>query len=169
MIQYFKCEKLVIMPHSSFHRLASEVGDPTDRKITFVNMTARCGSTLLSQMMSRVPKVRAMSEPWIFLHLHGHYRTNKITMDEYKRLIQSSVRLQCKKEHKKEVDQIFIKMTSMMSPQFPILKELYPNAKFIFNTRHWKPSLSSFMQIVKSIPILSFLSTNTFRVSNDSI
>ena len=63
-MQFFAAKKLVIMPHSSLNRLASEVGDPVDRRLTLVNMTARCGSTLLGQMVSRVPRTRAISEPW---------------------------------------------------------------------------------------------------------
>ncbi len=103
IIQFFAAKKLVVMPHSSFHRLAAEVGDPQEdgRKLTFVNMTARCGSTLLSQMMSRVPKVRTMSEPWTLVHLHGHYVNRLIALAEYKRLLRSAIRLQCKKEHKR--------------------------------------------------------------------
>ena len=53
IIQFFAAKKLVIMPHYSFNRLSAEVGDPSDRRLTFVNMTARCGSTLLGQMINR--------------------------------------------------------------------------------------------------------------------
>ena len=42
-------------------RLAEEVGDPA-LPVAMVNMTTRCGSTLLVQMMNRVPGTRAMSE-----------------------------------------------------------------------------------------------------------
>ena len=56
IIQFLAAKKLVILPHRSFNRLAAEGGDPADRKVTFVNMTARCGSTLLGQMISRTPK-----------------------------------------------------------------------------------------------------------------
>lgn len=42
-------------------RLAEEVGDPA-LPVVMVNMTTRCGSTLLVQMMNRVPGTRAMSE-----------------------------------------------------------------------------------------------------------
>ena len=32
-------QKLIIMPHESFHKLAQELGDPNDRTITFVGMS----------------------------------------------------------------------------------------------------------------------------------
>ena len=135
------------MPHRSFNRLASKVGDPTDRKLTLVNMTARCGSTLLAQMVSRVPGVRAMSEPWSLVHVHGHFICRQISMAEYRVLLRSLVRLLCKKEHKKEVDHIFIKTTTLMSPAFPMLMEMFPTAKFVFNTRNFKPSFESWLSI----------------------
>ena len=47
--QYLAAKKLVVIPHSTFHRLAAEAGDPADRKLTIINMTCRCGSTLLCQ------------------------------------------------------------------------------------------------------------------------
>ena len=52
--------------------------------MTFVNMTARCGSTLLGQMISRTPKAFVMSEPWAWMHLHGHYVGGDISMAEYR-------------------------------------------------------------------------------------
>ena len=42
----------IILPISSFHRLAEKVGDPT-KPVGLVHMTARSGSTLLAQLMSR--------------------------------------------------------------------------------------------------------------------
>jgi hypothetical protein len=102
----------VVVPISTFHRLASEVGDPTvDRKLTLINMTARCGSTLLCQLVNTVPKVRAMSEPWAFNHAHAHYIAGRITMDELRLLVRSIMRLQCKRENDTEIEQIMIKVS----------------------------------------------------------
>ena len=154
IIQFLAAKKLVILPHSSFNRLAAEVGDPTDRKVTFVNMTARCGSTLLGQMISRTPKAFVMSEPWAWMHIHGHYIGNDISMAEYKRLLRSAVRLQCKREKNRDVEHIFIKTVMYMSPAFPMLREMFPKAKFIFNTRGYKSTIESMMQLVKFQPFL---------------
>ena len=158
-------EKLLIMPHSSFNRLATEVGDPQDRKVTFVNMTARCGSTLLGQIMSRIPKTRSMSEPWAFVHIHRHFRCGLISMVEYKRLVRSAVRLLCKQEQTREVEHIFMKTTTTNSPIFPTLKELFPNAKFVFNTRNFKPTFESLMQLGLGVPLIAHLLGKPFRVS----
>ena len=154
LTQFLKAKKLVIMSHSSFNRLGAEIGDPKNVKMTFVNMTARCGSTLLSQMISRTPKTKVMSEPWCLVHIHGHFNKRLISLPEYKRLLRNLVRLQCKPEQGQDVNHIFIKTTMLMSPAFPMLKELFPKAKYIFNTRRFKQSLESSMQLFKGTPPL---------------
>ena len=169
IIQFFSAKKLVILPHYSFNRLAAEVGDPSDCRLTFVNMTARCGSTLLSQMVSRTDKARTMSEPWSLVHAHGLFNTKKISMPEYKRLLRSIVRLQCKKEHGRHVDHIFIKTTMFMAPAFPLLMDLFPKAKYIFNTRQWKPSAESYMQLTQFQPLIVYYIGALFQVCSSQI
>jgi hypothetical protein len=99
-VKQFLCvKKMVVVPHSTFHRLAAEAGDPTvDRELSFINMTTRCGSTLLCQMVNTVPKARAMSEPCAFNHAHAHYVTGRITIDQLRRLVKIIVMLLCKRE-----------------------------------------------------------------------
>ena len=72
-------------------------------------------------------------------------------MTEYKRLLRSVVQLQCKNEHTKEVDHIFLKTTACISPAFPMLQEMFPFAKFVFNTRNFKPTLESWIKLGKII------------------
>ena len=166
IIQLLKATKLVIMPHTSFNRLASEVGDPTDKKLTFVNMTSRCGSTLLSQMIFRTPKTHTISEVWSFVHIHGHYNQGLISLAEYRRLLRSTVRLTCKPEKNRDVEHIFIKTTALMSPAFPMLKEMFPKAKYIFNTRRFKPTVESIMQLTHGLPAIFNYSGGLFKASN---
>ena len=156
-------KKLVIMSHTSFNRLGAEIGDPAHRKVTFVNMSGRCGSTLLSQMISRTPKTRTMSEPWSLVHIHGHFNQGLISMAEYKRILRNVVRLLCKPENKQNVEHIFIKTTMLMSPAFPMLKDMFPQATFIFNTRRFKPSMESAMKLSKGEPVLFNYSGTLFQ------
>ncbi len=89
-------------------------------------MTARCGSTLVGQMLSRVPEVRVISEPWVFMHIHGFYVQRLISLPQYQRLLKSALRLQCKRE-RHTCTHLFIKMSNFASPAFPILKQLFPD------------------------------------------
>jgi len=43
------CRRLIVVPLTTFHRLAEEIGDP-QKKLVFLFNTARCGSTLLTQV-----------------------------------------------------------------------------------------------------------------------
>ena len=56
---------------------------------------------------------------------------------ELRRLLQSIVRLQCKKEHAEECWHIVVKVSSVGASVFPMLMELFPGAECIFNTRYF--------------------------------
>jgi len=43
------CRHMIVVPLTTFHRLAEEIGDPQGELIFLFN-TARCGSTLLAQV-----------------------------------------------------------------------------------------------------------------------
>jgi len=47
--QFEFCRRLIIVPLTTFHRLAEAIGDPKGELIFLFN-TARCGSTLLTQV-----------------------------------------------------------------------------------------------------------------------
>ncbi len=76
-------KKLLIVPMSSFHRLAEELGDPKV-PVCFFGMTARCGSTLMSQILNRVPKTRSLSEPWAYVFAYAMFSRGQIDMEEYR-------------------------------------------------------------------------------------
>lgn len=158
LLQFLMAKKLVILPLESLHMLAEEVGDPRADRLLFVGNTARCGTTLLCQMLARLDeaeKVLVLSEPWSFVHIHGHYNMGRVSWDETNRLLRSAIRLQCKpdgleQENKKA---IVIKFATPCTPILKMLKEeLFPQAKMIFMTRHPKPSNQSFISIMESFP-----------------
>ena len=86
-------------------------------------------------------------------------------MTEYKRLLRNVVRLLCKPQKNRDVEHIFIKTTMLMSPAFPMLKEMFPKATLIFNTRRFKPSLESAMKLSKGEPVLFNYSGALFQAS----
>jgi len=50
MAQMKYCRRLIVVPLSTFHRMAVQIGDP-DAKLIFLFNTTRCGSTLLTQVL----------------------------------------------------------------------------------------------------------------------
>jgi len=67
------CRRLIVVPLSTFHRLADVIGDPTGDLIFLFN-TARCGSTLLTQvaryLLSRGAQQRTSRTP-LLLSIDG--------------------------------------------------------------------------------------------------
>ncbi len=145
-----QAKKLVIIPIKSFHRLADELGDPKV-PVAMTAMTTRCGSTLLTQMLNRVPGVRTMSEPWATVNIHELRSMGLVTPEESRKLIKSAIRLHCKIEPDSDVSQIFLKMTALNGPQFVDFGQLFPQFKFFFNTRHPVPSLKSLKTVVSTM------------------
>ena len=158
-------KQLIFMPHSSFNQLASEIGEvPSHKRLTFVNMTSRCGSTLLGQIIAQTPNTRVLSEPWSFVNISYLLNCKQITKAEYKTLLRNIVHIMCNWERNKDIKHVFIKTTCLMAPAFPLLKEMFPCAKFIFNTRNFKSTLESQMQLIMAQPTIVILTGELTRV-----
>ncbi|CAG5119924.1 unnamed protein product [Candidula unifasciata] len=93
--QYHHAVNVITMPLASFHKVASDVGLPKV-PVTCLACTARSGSTLLSQMMFRIPGMLVLSEPDAITSLNFLYKNKTIQMSEYKQLLASCVKLLCK-------------------------------------------------------------------------
>ena len=73
---FIAIKKILILDINHFHRLAKVRGDPFEKgqlDITIIHMTSRCGSTLLGQILERVPRTRVMSEPKPFSYIGNMY------------------------------------------------------------------------------------------------
>ena len=145
--QQLVAKKLVIIDHATLHRLAERLGDPAV-PVSIVNMTARCGSTLLTQMISKVPKTRAMGEPYPMVHIHKLYQTGDMLRSEYERMMRSVMRVQCKVEPSAGVERIFIKMVCYNAAQFGMLHKLFPEFALFFNTRQLTQSFLSLKKVI---------------------
>ncbi len=58
IVQFIEAQKMLVMSHEDLHKLGDQLGDPNHAKVTLLGMTARCGSTLVGQMLARIPKVK---------------------------------------------------------------------------------------------------------------
>ena len=130
------------MHANSYVQVSDEVGDPEGQVIILGN-TARCGSTLLCQMFSKIPNTRVMSEPWALAHLHSMFQRDKIGTEENRRLIRAVIRVQLKGSSEGITDLTLVKFPPFNLPQMRLIKELFPSFKFIFNTRDLPASLNS--------------------------
>ena len=144
--QYVKAEYLLIAPRDVIEKLAVEIGDPKE-KVTWLDMTGRCGSTLVCAMLSNVPNVRALSEPWVLVHAQKLYVQGSLTIKEYKNLLQVIIRILCKPNLERTDSHVFVKSTLHCNPQTELIKELYPDFKFMFITRHMMQTTQSWKKV----------------------
>ncbi len=53
------------------------------------------------------------------------------------------------------MDHVFLKVTASTAPQVPALRRMFPDCKLVFNTRHPRPSVASFVRVhTESVPRL---------------
>ena len=107
-------------------------------------------------MFARLPSTRVISEPLTTVHLHRFYNKGQLSSEDHRELIRACIRLHCKKSSSvATLDRFVIKMQHRCCPQFPTYRDLFPDCRLFFITRHPKPSTTSFMNIFLKTPTLS--------------
>ena len=102
-------------------------------------------------MFEKVPNTRVMSEPYPFSFVWDAYLNGRVSHVEYKKLLDSTFRIQCKKE--KDIEHIIIKLNMSATPVLTYLKRAYPKIQLLFNTRHPLPSLKSYGKLWNFLPV----------------
>lgn len=149
--QYQFATHLVIMDHNTMHRLAKRVGHPKV-PVTIINNMGRCGSTMICQMLEQVPGLRVMSEPWCLIYALHLFNTGELTTEEYHRIIQSCIKLQCKLEHP-EASQIAIKLPLLCLSQTGLIKSLLPSLRHVFVFRDTLSSMKSLIKVTAALSV----------------
>ena len=110
-----------------------------------------------------------MSEPFSFVFVGNLYLRGIVSLVEYEKILDSTFRVQCKKEN--GVDHIVIKHAATSAPVLCYLKRAYPQIKLIFNTRHPLPSLKSYSKLSSIFPVSGAIAIllNTDRYRDDNI
>ena len=86
---------------------------------------------LLGQCLDKIPKTRVISEPFSFVNLNALYVKGHVSFVEYKRLLESTFRLQCKIEKDADIDHIVMKWNPYGTASIPYLKVNLIKAFFI--------------------------------------
>ena len=137
----FEHSKYVIkMSIDSFHALADKLGNPAIPVIWMSN-TGRCGSTLLCQVLEKVPGTLQMSEPDAPSNIDFMRHTNLITDGEHDRLLVSTIRLLCKPHPGTRM--ICIKTHNHSISLMKHVSRLSPSIKQIFMYRNCKETVAS--------------------------
>ncbi len=143
---YYGCKQHIRVSMSTFHRMADEHGVPRV-KVGITLMTARSGSTLLNQIMNRVPGTRSLSEPHAVSNLWYLFSDGTIDFEEVRKRARGAVIVLAKTQTNSKVERVFMKLCPFGTPLCGILHEMFPDICFVLSTRHPLPSVISFRKV----------------------
>ena len=139
-------KQYVILPLSSFYRLTEEMDD-FKGDVGVIGMSMRCGSTLMSQIASRIPHTRSLSEPQVLTTIYKLHFDGYIDMETQRRMVKSSLKFLCHAREGSNVDRVVIKLPPYASPQIQMMQDSFRQFNFFFITRHVTPSVESFTKL----------------------
>ena len=150
--QFENARRIIKVPISAFHKMAEEIGDPTG-ELVFVTNTARCGSTLLSQIFEETGECIGFSEPDSFNAIATY--KDKMPQDELDKLIRNSIRMQCKPFRNRPIKAYIIKPTAPSIEAVPMYLRLYPNSKQLFMYREGLKVAQSIVRTSTQMPMFA--------------
>ena len=146
LAQYQRATHLILLPLNLFNRVAEEkIGDPKV-KVTLIQMTSRCGSTLLTQILGRVPRVQAWSEPNALCYMQTMRNNGSLPDHQIDRLLKNTFRVLCQRNNS-NVDHLVMKLNPICNGLVPDILKEFPRTKVIFNTRNMRASLKSLLEL----------------------
>ena len=149
MAQFRRSTHVMRMPISLFHALAERLGDPSI-PVIWISSTARCGSTLLCQILEKVPGTLLLAEPDAPTNIDFMQKMNTISESERIKLITSTVRFLCKSNP--STARICIKTRGICSVFMGDISKLFPNIKQIFMYRNCRETTMSLLAFLSSMP-----------------
>ena len=152
--QFENARRIIKLPIAAFHKMAEEIGDPTG-EIVFITNTARCGSTLLTQIFEETGECVGFSEPDAFNAL-ANYK-DKLPQDDLDKLLRNSIRMQCKPLLNRHISAHIIKVMPPLIEDVPTYLRLYPNSKQLFMYREGLKVAHSLVRVSTQVPLLALL------------
>ncbi len=146
--QVRNAEEVVVTSLKTFVELGKSAGK-TGARVLFLSSTARCGSTLLTQMLDRLDGVRAMSEPEFFTQVF--HLQDKLS-EPLEEVVKAGISLQCKDEQTrngKDLKLIVFKPRSECTGLMPVMAQLLPDIKHAFMLRNPMDNIASIYNIVR--------------------
>ncbi len=152
--QHRLARRVIVIPTEHVLRLVRETRyvDRYRDKIIFVGNTARCGSTLLCQILHSTQECVAYSEPGVVNDAYRFWtRFNDPATRDF---LKTSFMLLCKKPQNRHVAAHVVKVASSGSYLLPFLYSLFPDTPDLFMYRTAAAKLQSHTRILKSIPLV---------------
>ena len=147
-LQFMKARKLIIMSHSQVCQVAEVAKDKKychDWELIVTN-SARCGSTLLCQMLDQLSDTRVISEPWALVY--AHMLKNK-GQDPGNDVLKAVLRLQMRKTPGSTDKRVVVKLPMFCCPLIPFIASASPSTYLMFLTRNPKESCGSSLKVME--------------------
>ncbi len=149
--QHRHARRVLEVPFAELDALADEV--PAPAKIIFIFSIGRCGSTLVSHMLSAVPGVLSLSEPIVYARLimDDYNRPSRLDFPRHRliRLIRACTRLLFRPPAGATAHTIAIKLHSQPLFQASLYREAFPQAAHVFLYREALGWAKSWFQMVR--------------------
>ena len=145
--QFQHATHIIKMPLASLFRLTQEMSRD-DVDICYLANTGRCGSTLLSQTLEKVPGTLVLAEPDSLTNLGQLMREKQLTNVQYEELLVATIRVLCKPYP--GINRYCIKTRSCASQHVASLANHFPEMKFIFGYRNSMKTVSSLLRLMVS-------------------
>ena len=150
--QFNLAKKLIIMPISAFHKLGENVGQ-TKAKIIFICNTARCGSTLVTQVFEETGTSVAYSEPDAINALTQ--LKGVVSEAERIRVFKNCINLLCKPCHSKEIKSYILKLLQPAMIEMPMIADLFPDCKALYIYRDGLKCSQSLSKVCKEVHLMA--------------
>ena len=145
--QFDTALRAVTMPLDTMIAMARHIPDTT--KLALLFSTGRCGSTLASRILARLPNVWSLSEPDYFTNL----ALARFTLDPARTaaLIAAATRLTCRPPAGRQIDTVVIKPRSEAIMQADCYVQAMPKARNVFLYRDLEGYTASIYKFVQRI------------------
>ena len=148
-IQFEKAVRVITMPLASFHKIASDVGNPKI-PVIWLSSTGHCGSTLLSNMFRRIPGMAIIAEPDVITTLGFLWKNKSLQQGEYEQLLASAVRLLCKPDEQAGI--VCVKTRPCSTRLMEDIMRMFPKIRTIFMYRNSMKTVSSYLAMHQMDP-----------------
>ncbi|TRY62125.1 hypothetical protein TCAL_14955 [Tigriopus californicus] len=119
----------------------------------FIWTSARAGSTLLGQILARVPHTKVISEPFSWAYLVGLRNKGMMSGQDEAFYVRALLLLTLKMEEERDpgVRHVVIKFPRMCTPQIGLVQRALPQGKHVFLSRQPDQSIGSWLRIAENL------------------
>ena len=154
LAQFNFAKRLLIMPLHAFHKLGEDLGAPKE-KVIFLGITARCGSTLVTQVFEETGSSVTYSEPDAINVLTR--LKNTTSKKERIQIFRNCINVMCKPCQRRHISSYFFKLNVSLMSELAFMLEACPQGIVLFLYRDGLACSKSLAKITLELPLYRFM------------